>query len=93
MLFIFNFAIEKLLNFLVEVCKALLFLCVGEVHCLVGAWCSNVKFGVKYIDTGCVSTKTRHGECVVTLVLTRLVLAVLLIDIIIKLVVANYRNE
>lgn len=90
MLLVFNFAIEKLLDFRVEVCKTLLFLCVREVHGLVGTWCSNVEFRVKYIDTGCIPAKTRHGERVVAFVLTYLVLAALLVNIIMKLGVANY---
>jgi hypothetical protein len=90
MLIIFNFAIEKLLDFLVEVCEAFLFLCVWEVHGLICTWCTNVEFGVKYIDTGCIPAKTWHGECVVALILSGLVFAASLINIKIKLVMANY---
>jgi hypothetical protein len=68
-------AVEQLLNLWVQICQPLLLLREGEVDGLVCTGCGDVELWIEDIDARGVATEPRHCECVVVLVLPRLLLA------------------
>lgn len=68
-------AVEQLLNLWVQICQPLLLLCEGEVDGLVCTRCGNVELWIKDVDACGVATEPGHCECVVVLILARLLFA------------------
>ena len=75
MLFVFNIAVEELLNLWVELSQSTLLLSVWEVDAHVSTRRDNVELGIKHINAMNNSVQSRKSKGRVALILPNCVLA------------------